>query len=103
MKAFVTFLVVILLTIANTFFNGWLWYNAYGLGVAPLINHLNIAPYIPYTYFLLLSLAWSVIKSKNVNDNTKITEVKFWTKYFGVICTDLLILGILYIFNICIL
>ena len=102
MAAFGTFFIVILLTVVNAFLNGWFWMMGYELGIAPLINHLGVAPAIPYMYFVLLVLGWSLMKGKKVDtkDDSQVTEAKFWTKYLGVICTDLLILGILWVFNI---
>ena len=104
MAAIGTFCIVILITVLSAFLNGWFWMMGYELGIAPLINYLGVAPAIPYMFFVLLCLAWTLIKLKNVDyDNaTKITEAKFWAKYFGVICTDLLILGILWVFNLCV-
>lgn len=107
MAAIGTFFIVILITVLSAFLNGWFWRMGYELGIAPLINYIGEAPQIPYIFFVLLCLAWSLIKSKKVdydnvtNDNaTKITEAKFWAKYFGVICTDFLILGVLWVFNL---
>jgi hypothetical protein len=102
MKTIGTFFVVILITVLSAFLNGWFWMMGYELGIAPLINYLDVAPSIPYMLFVLLCLAWSLIKSKKVDYDkaTKITEAKFWAKYFGVIFTDLLILGILWVFNL---
>ena len=98
-----TFLIVMILTVANAFLNAWFWMMGYELGIAPLINYLDVAPAIPYLYFVLLCLAWQLIKAKKIEDNTpKVTETKFWTRYIGVVVTDFLILGILYIFNLCI-
>ena len=103
MKIFGTFLLVSIITICNAFLNGWFWMIGYELGIAPLINYLDVAPAIPYLYFVLLCLGWSLIKGKKLDDNApKITEEKFWTRYIGVVLTDFLILGILYIFNLCI-
>ena len=102
MKAIGTFFVVILITVLSAFLNGWFWMMGYELGIAPLINHLGVAPEIPYVYFVLLCLCWSLIKAKTLDyDNaTKVTEPKFYAKYLGVVCTDLLILGILWVFNL---
>lgn len=99
-----TFFIVILLTIANAFLNGWFLMMGYELGIAPLINHISVAPEIPYVYFVLLILGWDLIKSKrtNTNDDVGVTDVKFWTKYLGIIVTDFLILGVLWVFNLCI-
>lgn len=104
MKAIGTFFVVILITVGSAFLNGWLWMMGYELGIAPMINYLGVAPAIPYMLFVLLCLAWNLIKSKSSynNDSTNITEGKFWTKYLGVICTDFLLLGILWVFNLCV-
>lgn len=103
MNAFGTFLLVIFITACNALLNGWFWMMGYELGIAPLINYLDVAPAIPYLYFVLLCLAWSLIKGKRVEDNTPtVTETKFWARYIGVILTDFMILGILYIFNLCI-
>ena len=104
MKAIGTIFIVILLMIVNAFLNGWVFMMGYELGVVPLINYLGVAPAIPYVYFVLLALAWSLWKPKRVDDesNTKVTELKFWTKYIGVVCTDLLIVGILWVFNLCV-
>lgn len=97
-----TFLIVVILTVANAFLNAWFWMMGYELGIAPLINYLDGAPAIPYLYFVLLCLAWSLIKAKRLDDNApKVNETKFWTRYIGVVVTDFLILGILYIFNLC--
>lgn len=101
MAALGTFFIVILITVVSAFLNGWFWMMGYELGIAPLINHLGVAPAIPYMFFVLLCLAWSLIKLKKVDDSgPKITEKKFWLRYFGVICTDFLILGILWVFNL---
>ena len=105
MKAIGTFFVVILITVLSAFLNGWFWMMGYELGIAPLINYLGYlgeAPTIPYMFFVLLCLGWSLIKSKNTNsdDTGGVTEGKFWLKYFGVICTDLIILGILWVVNL---
>lgn len=103
MKTFGTFLLCIVLIICNAFLNAWFCMMGYELGIAPLINYLDVAPAIPYLYFVLLCLAWSLIKGKRIEDNTpKVNEAKFWTRYIGVILTDFMILGILYIFNLCI-
>ena len=104
MKALGTFLIVILITVVSAFLNGWFWMMGYELGIAPMINYLGVAPAIPYMFFVLFCLAWSLIKPKRLdNDNApKVAEAKFWSKYLGVICTDLLILGILWVFNLCI-
>ena len=102
MAAIGTFCIVILITVLSAFLNGWFWMMGYELGITPLINYLGVAPAIPYMLFVLLCLAWTLIKSKKADyDNaTKITDAKFWAKYFGVICTNLLILGILWVFNL---
>lgn len=99
-----TILIVVILTVVNTFLNAWFWMMGYELGIAPLINYLDVAPAIPYLYFVLLCLGWSLIRGKNLNydDAPKVTEAKFWTRYIGVVLTDFMILGILYIFNLCI-
>jgi hypothetical protein len=104
MKTIGTILVVILITVVSAFLNGWLWMMGYELGVAPMINHIGVAPSIPYKFFVLLCLTWNLIKTKSSynNDSTNITEGKFWAKYFGVICTNFLLLGILWVFNICV-
>ena len=102
MKAIGTFFVVILITVLSAFLNGWFWMMGYELGIAPLINYLGEAPAIPYMFFVLLCLGWNLIKSKNTNSDETggVTEGKFWLKYFGVICTDLIILGILWVVNL---
>lgn len=98
-----SFLFVLIFTVINTFLNAWFWMMGYELGIAPLINYLDVAPAIPYLYFVLLCLAWSLIKAKHIEDNTpKVNEAKFWARYIGVILTNFMILGILYIFNLCI-
>lgn len=102
MKAIGTFFVVILITAISAFLNGWFWMMGYELGIAPLINHLGEAPTIPYMVFVLLCLSWNLIKPKNTNSDETggVTEGRFWLKYFGVICTDLIILGILWVVNL---
>jgi hypothetical protein len=104
MKTIGTFSLVIIITVCNALLNGWFWMMGYKLGITPLINYLDVAPAIPYLYFVLLCLTWSLMKGKNLNydDAPKVTEAKFWTRYIGVVLTDFMILGILYIFNLCI-
>lgn len=104
MKTLGTFFVVILITVVSAFLDGWFWMMGYELGIAPLINHIGVAPAIPYMFFVMLCLAWNLIKSKSSynNDSTDITEGKFWAKYLGVLCTDFLLLGILWVFNLCV-
>lgn len=104
MKTIGTFFVVILITVSSAFLDGWFWMMGYELGVAPMINYLCVAPAIPYMFFVLLCLAWNLIKAKGSydNDSTNINEVKFWAKYLGVLCTDFLLLGILWVFNLCV-
>lgn len=103
MKTFGTFLSVIFITACNALLNSWFLMMGYKLGIAPLINYLDAAPAIPYKYFLLLTFAWMLIKPKKIEDTTPtVTEAKFWTRYIGVVLTDFMILGILYIFNLCI-
>ena len=104
MKTLGTFFVVILITVVSAFLYGWFWMMGYELGVAPMINHIGVAPAIPYMFFVLLCLAWNLIKSKSSynNDSTDITDGKFWAKYLGVLCTDFLLLGILWVFNLCV-
>lgn len=98
-----TFLLVMVITVCNAFLNGWFWMMGYELGIAPVINYLDTAPAIPYLYFVLLALTWALLREKNIEDNPpKVTETKFWARYLGIIITDLLILGILWIFNLCI-
>ena len=53
---------VLVITACNAFLNGWFWMMGYELGIAPLINYLDVAPAIPYLYFVLLALAWALIK-----------------------------------------
>ena len=105
MKTIGTFFYVILITVISAFLNAWFWMMGYELGITPLINLLGEAPDIPYVFFVLLNLAWSLIKPKNIDyDNaTKVTEAKFYAKYLGVICTDLLILGVLLVVNLLVL
>ena len=102
MTAIGAFCIVILITVLSAFLNGWFWMMGYELGIAPLINYLGEAPAIPYMFFVLLCLGWSLIKSKSTNSNETggVTEGKFWLKYFGIICTDLIILGILWVVNL---
>ncbi len=96
-------LLVLVITVCNAFLNGWFWMMGYELGIAPLINYLDVAPAVPYLYFVLLALTWALIKGKGLeNDPPKVTEAKFWARYIGVVLTDFIILGILYIFNLCI-
>ena len=102
MKAIGTFLIVICITMANAFLNGYFWMWGYELGMVPLINHLTgDSPTIPYVYFVLLSLGWSLLKNKKVDNNeaTSVLTDKFWSRYFGVICTNFVVLGILYLLN----
>ena len=69
MAAIGTFCIVILITVLSAFLNGWFWMMGYELGIAPLINYLGVAPAIPYMFFVLLCLAWTLIKLKNVDYN----------------------------------
>lgn len=102
MKTIGTFLIIIIITIANAFLNGYFLMCGYELGMVPLINYLTgTSPTIPYVYFVLLTLGWSLIKNKKVDNNetTSVLTNKFWSRYFGVICTSFVVLGILYLLN----
>lgn len=102
MKTIGTFFAVILITVLSAFLKGWFWMMGYELGISPLIDYLGKAPTIPYMFFVLLCLGWNLIKSQSTNSDETggVTEGKFWLKYFGVICTDLIILGILWVVNL---
>ena len=89
-----TILLVLVITVCNAFLNAWFWMMGYELGIAPLINYLDVAPAIPYLYFVLVCLAWSLMKGKKLeNDPPKVTETKFWTRYIGVILTDFMVVS----------
>jgi hypothetical protein len=105
MKLFKTITLVLLLTIGNSFFNGWVWSLAYELGFAPFFSQFMNMPDIPYLMFVLLTVAWSVVRFKSTGDKDApaVDTPAFWTKYIGIIITDLLRIGVLYLFNIMIL
>lgn len=96
-------IIVFCLMIGNTFLNGWFYMKGYELGVAPLINYLGVAPHIPYILFVLLATAFSMVKSKTVNNlkeegMTPYSAV-FWAKYVGIVGTDFMLLLILWAIN----
>lgn len=105
MKLLKTITLVMLLTICNSFFNGWVWSLAYELGFAPFFSQFVNMPDIPYLMFVLLSVAWSLVRFKSTGDKDApaVDTTAFWSKYIGIIITDLLGIGVLYLFNIMIL
>ena len=105
MKLLKALTLVLLLTICNSFFNGWIWSLAYELGFAPFFSQFVNMPDIPYLMFVLLTVAWSLVRFKNTSDKDapEVNTPAFWTKYIGIILTDLLVVGVLYLFNIMIL
>jgi hypothetical protein len=104
MKLIKTITLVLLLTVCNIFLNGWIWSLAYELGVVPFLSQFVNMPDIPYLMFVLLVATWSVVKSKNTDKDAPAFDTPaFWTKYIGIIITELLGIGILYLFNVIIL
>jgi hypothetical protein len=96
-------IIVFCLMIGNTFLNGWFYMKGYELGVVPLINHLGVAPHIPYILFVLLAAAFSMVKSKTINnlkeEGMTPDNAVFWTKYVGIVGTDFMLLLILWAIN----
>lgn len=105
MKLFKAITLLLLLTISNSFFNGWVWSSAYKLGVIPFFSQFVNMPDIPYLMFVLLTTTWSLVRFKNTSDKDgpSIDTPAFWGKYIGIIVTDLFGIGILYLFNLMIL
>ena len=105
MKLFKTITLVLLLTIGNSFFNGWVWSLAYELGFKPFFSQFTNMPDIPYLMFVLLTVAWSLVRFKNTGDKDApgVNTPAFWTKYIGIIITDLLGIGVLCLLNMMIL
>lgn len=105
MKLLKTITLVLLLTIGNGFFNGWVWSLAYKLGFAPFFSQFVNMPDIPYLMFVLLTTTWSLVRFKTTGDSDGplVDTPVFWAKYLGIIFTDLLGIGILYLFNLMIL
>lgn len=98
------FLAIVIAAI-NHLFNGWIWMMSYELGIMPFIEHLGYTtPTIPYLLFVLLCATRSLLRSKPVtNETLTFDNPKFWTRYFGVIGSDLLALFMLWILNLIIL
>lgn len=96
-------IIVFCLIIGNTFLNGWFYMKGYELGVVPLINHLGVAPHIPYILFVLLAAAFSIIKSKTGNnfkeEGMTPDNAVFWSRYAEIVVTDFILLLILWAIN----
>lgn len=105
MKTFKIFIMVIVLTIGNWFFNGWLWSMAYKLGIIPFFSQFTNMPDIPYMMFVLLAATWSLIRMKSTGDKDgpQINTPEFVAKYIGIIVTDFMLLGALWVLNMIIM
>lgn len=105
MKTFKQLVLVLLVTMGNCFFNGWIWSLAYELGFKPFLSQFANAPDIPYLMFVLLTATWSLVRYKSTGDKDApvISSPEFWAKYIGIVVTDFIEIGILYLFNMMIL
>ena len=101
MKGFRTFIIGFILIMVNCFFMGFIYMEMYELAVAPLLNYLGNAPYIPYGCFVLLNCVFALYNSNN-DKKKKYAEMnaEFWIDYLTTIVNKLIILGITFMFNL---
>ncbi len=101
MKGFRTFIIGFILIMVSCFFMGFIYMEMYELAVAPLLNYLGNAPYIPYGCFVLLNCVVALYNSDKKKEK-KYTELneEFWIDYLTSAFQKFIILGITFMFNL---
>lgn len=102
MAVFLTILGGIILVFVNALFNGFVIMEAYELAFVPFINHFISTPTIPFMVFVLVGLGINLCMPRS-ESKYKLGEMKFWTTWLSTVCSKLMLLFILWIFNIIIL
>lgn len=102
MAVFLTILGGIILVFVNALFNGFVIMEAYELAFTPFINHFISTPTIPFMVFVLVGLGINLCRPQS-ESKYKITDKEYWPKWLSIICTKLLLILIIWIFNIILL
>lgn len=102
MATFLTILGGIILVFVNALFNGFMIMEAYELAFVPFINHFINTPTIPYMVFVLVGLGINLCRPQS-ESKYKVGETKFWIAWLSTICSKLMLIFILWVFNIIIL
>ena len=102
MAIFLTILGGIILVFINALFNGFIIMEAYELAFVPFINHFINPPSISFMVFVLVGLGINLCRPQT-ESKYKLGETKFWATWLSTICSKLMLIFILWIFNIIIL
>lgn len=102
MAVFTCIFIGLVLVIINALFNGFVIMEAYDLAFSPLLTYFCEPPIIPFFIFVLVGLGINLCRPQS-GSKYKITDKGYWTKWLSVICTKLLLILIIWIFNIILL
>ena len=95
----------IFLIIVNALFNGLILMGVYELAFLPLLQIICNPPTIQYAVFILVGMGINICRKQSSTEykEYKITDINFWYKWLSIICTKLLLILIIWIFNIVLL
>ena len=100
MKKWSIFLAVLPMMILSILFNAWCLWCVYTLSVIPILATFNIiAPVIPFSIFIMVTAAISVLHTPQ-NSKTYDNAYKAFGVWLGINLAKLLNVGILYIVNL---
>ena len=92
----------IFLIIVNALFNGFVIMEAYELAFSPFLTYFCEPSIIPFMVFVLVGLGINLCRPQS-ESKYKITDKEYWQKWLSIICTKLLLILIIWIFNIVLL
>ena len=100
MKKWSIFLAVLPMMILSILFNAWCLWSVYILSVIPILATFDvIAPVIPFSIFIMVMAAASVLHTSQ-NSKTYDNAYKAFGVWLGINLAKLLSVGILYIVNL---
>ena len=102
MAIFLTILGGIILVFINALFNGFVIMEAYELAFSPFLTYFCEPSIIPFMVFVLVGLGINLCRPQS-ESKYKITDKEYWQKWLSIICTKLLLILIIWIFNIVLL
>lgn len=92
----------IFLIIVNALFNGFILMEVYELAFMPFLTYFCEPSIIPFMVFVLVGLGINLCRPQS-ESKYKITDKEYWQKWLSIICTKLLLILIIWIFNIVLL
>lgn len=98
MKNFFIFIGKIILVMLLISFHAWIYMMAYELAFTPFVNYFTIAPQMPYSIFVLLTIGMALCRAFKKPEND-VGSKEFWSVLVSSIATKLGILLILWCVN----